>query len=205
MRRKGIPDETVGRLFVYLRALLCLAEKGVETVSSSRLAQACHLKASMIRKDFSYFGEFGTRGVGYNVGQLIAQIRRTLNLAKTVKAALVGTGNIGRALLSYPGFEKEGFRIAACFDSDRNKIGRKLNGIRVEDIARLERRIKAKGIRLGIVAVPVSEAPDVARRLAAAGVKAILSFAPCNLNMPRGVRVTCVDLATEMARLVYYL
>ena len=182
-----------------------MREEGVEVVSSQALADACHLKASAVRKDFSYFGEFGTRGVGYNVEQLIDVIRGILHLDAPMKAALVGVGNIGRALLAYPGFSQEGFHIAAAFDKDARKIGRTVKGVLVEDIANLERRIKEEGIRLGIVAVEVAEAPEVARRMADAGVKALLSFAPCNLNMPDTVKVTCVDLGMELARLVYHL
>jgi len=159
----------------------------------------------MVRKDLSYFGEYGTRGVGYNVNQLVDEIRRILKLDKTMNAALVGVGNIGRALLLYPGFEKEGFRIALAFDKDPERIGENIDDVRIEDIAGMEERIRAEGIRLALVAVPVAEAPQVARRLASAGVSAILSFAPCHLNMPENVRVTCVDLAGEIARLVYYL
>ncbi|MCD6415280.1 MAG: redox-sensing transcriptional repressor Rex [Planctomycetes bacterium] len=205
MPKDLIPDETAGRLFSYLRALLCQAREGVQTVSSQDLAKACVLKPSMVRKDFSYFGEFGTRGVGYNVDELIGVIRGILHLDAPIKAALVGVGNIGRALLAYRGFSEEGFHIAAAFDRDSRKIGKAVKGVMVEDIANLQPRIKEEGIRLGIIAVEVSEAPKVARRMADAGVKALLSFAPCNLNMPDTVKVTCVDLAMELARLVYYL
>lgn len=205
MPAKAIPDETAGRLFAYLRALLCLAEEGTETASSQKLAKACRLKPSMVRKDFSYFGEFGTRGVGYDVQELIEVIRGILHMDTPMKAALVGAGNIGRALLAYRGFSEEGFHITVAFDKDPDKIGETVNDVVVEDAANLEDRIKEEGIRLGIVAVEVSDAPEVARRMADAGVKALLSFAPCELNMPDTVKVTCVDLAMELARLVYYL
>lgn len=205
MPKELIPDETAGRLFAYLRALLCLADKGIETVSSQDLAEACGVKPTMVRKDMSYFGEFGTRGVGYRVGELIEAVRGILNLETPVKAVLVGVGNIGRALLAYPGFREEGFHIVAAFDRDPGTIGQTINDIVVEDVAGVESRIREEGIRLGIVAVEVSDAPEVARRMAEAGVKALLSFAPCDLNMPDNVEVTCVDLAMELARLVYHL
>ena len=205
IRSRPVPDETISRLLCYLRALLCLAEEGVQVVSSQKLAEACRLKPSMVRKDLSYFGEYGTRGVGYAVNPLVDEIRGILKLDKTMNAALVGVGNIGRALLLYPGFAKEGFRIALAFDNDPERIGERVNDVSIEDIAGMEERIEAAGIRLALVAVPVAEAPQVARRLASAGVSAILSFAPCHLNMPEDVTVTCVDLAGELARLVYYL
>ena len=205
MRVKQVPDETVGRLLAYLRALLCLHREGAETVSSRRLAELCDVKPSMVRKDFSYFGEFGTPGVGYQVEEMIQQLRKLLNLDKAMRAALVGVGNVGKALLSYPGFVDEGFEIVAAFDTAGDKVGQTFDDLVVEHVDALEQRIEEKGIRLGILAVPVSEAPRVAERMAAAGLKAILSFAPCQLNMPKGVRVRCVDLAMEMARLVYHL
>ena len=204
-RKQLIPDQTAGRLFRYLRALSCLAEEGVRTVSSKQLAEACSLTPSTVRKDLSYFGEFGTRGVGYDVEQLIHVTRRILHLDKPMNAALVGVGNIGRALLAYRGFRKEGFHITLAFDSDPRKIGRTIGGVAVEDAANLEDRIREEGIQLGIVAVDVAAAPAVARRMARAGVKALLSFAPCNLKMPGKVKVVCVDLAMELARLVYHL
>ena len=205
MRRRQVPDETVGRLLAYLRTLLCLREEGVKTVSSQRLGEICHLKPSMVRKDFSYFGEFGTPGVGYSVDGMIQQLRRILNLDKGLKAALVGVGNVGKALLLYPGFRDEGLEIVAAFDNAPDKVGRKIDDVLIEHVDNLEKSIAEKAIRLGVLAVPVSEAPRMAERMAAAGLKAILSFAPCQLNMPKGVKVHCVDLAMEMARLVYHL
>ncbi|MBS3762253.1 MAG: redox-sensing transcriptional repressor Rex [Planctomycetes bacterium] len=200
-----IPDQTIGRLFLYLRALFCLSEQGIETVSSDTLGEACQVKPAAVRKDLSYFGGFGKRGVGYNVAELIEEIRSILNLDVVREAALVGVGNIGRALLAYRGFEPEGFEIGLAFDSNPEKIGKKLDRVQIEDVGNMEERIQEEGIKLGIIAVPVEEAPDIAHRLADSGVKAILSFAPCPLNMPKDVKVTCMDLATEMARLIYYL
>jgi len=205
MAQTRIPKETLGRLLTYLRVLLCLAEKGLETVSSHDLGDSCDVKPCMIRKDLSYFGGFGKRGVGYDVNGLIGEIRSILNLDRVMNAALVGVGNIGRALLGNPQLEAEGFKISVAFDRDPDRIGREVGGLVVEDVAALERRIREDGIKLAIVAVGVSEAAGIAHRLADAGVKGILSFAPCPLNMPDGVKVTCVDVATEMARLVYYM
>ncbi len=201
---KPIPNETIGRLFPYFRALLCLSKEGVEIVSSSRLAHACHMNPALIRKDLSYFGDFGKRGVGYNVNSLIREIRRILDLEPTKKVALVGTGNIGKALLSYPNFESEGFKIVLAFDNQPVKIGKTINGVTIEDISNLENRIKAENIQMVILAVSEEVAPVIARQLAKVGVNAVLSFSPCQIAMPENIKVTCVDLSTEMARLVYY-
>jgi redox-sensing transcriptional repressor len=201
---KSIPNETIGRLFPYFRAFVCLAKEGTEIVSSSRLAEVCNINPAIIRKDFSYFGELGTRGVGYNVKDLSQKIREILNLDPAKKVALVGVGNIGKALLAFSGFESEGFKIVIAFDDNPKKIGRKIKNITIEDMANLEARVKSEGIQLAILAIPESVAPTIARRLAKAGVNAILSFAPCQLAMPDNIKVTCVDLSTEMARLVYY-
>jgi redox-sensing transcriptional repressor len=204
MKTKTIPNETIGRLFPYLRALVCLAKEGTEIVASSRLAEICNMNPAVIRKDLSYFGDFGKRGVGYDVKELMQEIHSILNLKPAKKVALVGVGNIGKALLLYSNFELEGFKIVMAFDDHPKKIGRKINKVLIEDMAKLEERIKSEKIQLGILAIPESVAPAVARRLAKIGVKAILSFAPCQLAMPNNVKVTCVDLSTEMARLVFY-
>lgn len=201
---KSIPNETIGRLFPYLRALVCLVKEGTDIVSSSRLAEICNLNPAVIRKDLSYFGDFGKRGVGYDVKALREEIRSILNLQPTKKVALIGVGNIGRALLSYPNFESEGFKIVMAFDNRPSKIGRKINQVTVEDASHLEKRIKSENIQLAILAIPEEVSPAIARRLAKVGVNAILSFAPCQLAMPDDIKVTCVDLSTEMARLIYY-
>lgn len=201
---KSIPNVTIGRLFPYLRALMCLTKEGSKTVSSFRLAQLCNINPSVIRKDFSYFGDFGKRGVGYNVADLIDKIKRILNLIPEKKVVLIGVGNIGKALLSYGDFTLEGFKIVMAFDNDPAIIGKKINTLAVEDTAQMEKRIQAENIQLAILAIPETSAPAIARRLAAVGVKAILSFAPCQLAMPDNIKVTCVDLSTEMARLAYY-
>ncbi|MBN2103435.1 redox-sensing transcriptional repressor Rex [bacterium] len=201
---KSIPNETIGRLFPYIRALVCLSKQGTDTVSSSRLAEVCHVNPAMIRKDFSYFGYFGKRGVGYDVQALKEEIQNILSLKPAKKVALIGVGNIGKALLLYKNFELEGFKITMAFDNQPNKIGRKIGDVTIEDMGNLEKRVKSENIQLSILAVPETVSPTIARRLADAGVNAILSFAPCQLAMPDNIKVTCVDLSTEMARLIYY-
>jgi len=204
MTPKSVPSETTDRLFFYLRPLMCLVNEGTETVLSRELARICRVKPSVVRKDLSYLGSVGTRGVGYNVKSLIESIRSMLRFDQDIRVAVVGVGNIGRAVLEQSRFELEGFRIVMAFDSDPEVVGRRVGKVVVEDSAGLEERIEAEGIRLAILAVPESAAPKVARTLGNAGVKCILSFAPCELAMPSNVKVTCIDLSVTMARLVYH-
>ncbi|MBN2281631.1 MAG: redox-sensing transcriptional repressor Rex [Candidatus Marinimicrobia bacterium] len=204
MRFKTIPDETISRLFPYMRALVCLNEKGAEIVSSNRLSKICMINSAIIRKDFSYFGEFGKRGVGYNVPELLAKIRKILKLEEYKKVALIGTGNIGRAILSYNYFPSEGFKIVLAFDKDVNKIGSEINGIRINDIQNAQRMILDQNVEICIVATPVDETSKVINMLSEFGIDAFLSFSPCRLNLPDNVKVTCMDLSTELAKLAYY-
>ncbi len=204
MRNKPIPDETISRLFPYLRALICLSEKGTDIASSTQLSEICNIKAAIIRKDFSHFGEFGKRGIGYNVYNLLQQIRSILEIQETEKVVLIGVGNIGRALLSYSNFPSEGIMITAVFDNDKKKIGSVINGITIQDINEIEQTIKSENIKICILATPVSETGEVANRLAKMGINAILSFSPCRINMPKNIEVKCIDLSTELARLIYY-
>jgi redox-sensing transcriptional repressor len=199
-----IPIETADRLFSYLRPLMCLRKEGADTVVSRDLARLCHVKPAVVRKDLSYLGSVGTRGVGYNVRELIESIRRMLRFDDDVRVAVIGVGNIGKALLEQSRFEFEGFRIVTAFDSDPDVVGRMVGKVVIQDAADLEDRIQSEAIQLAILAVPESSAPAVAQRLGRAGVRCILSFAPCELAMPDDVKVTCVDLSVMMARLVYH-
>jgi redox-sensing transcriptional repressor len=203
MDGQQIPDETIDRLFSYLRPLMCLRREGTDTVLSRDLARLCSVAPTVLRKDFSYLGRLGTRGVGYNVDELIRGIRRKLRFDDETRVALVGVGNIGRALLEQSRFELEGFRIVFAFDNDKEKIGRTMGKVVIDDAAMLEEKLRAESIQVAILAVPEASAPAVARLLASAGVKSILSFAPCGMAMPEGVKMTCVDLSLTMARLVY--
>ncbi len=204
MRIKPIPDQTISRLFPYLRALICLSEKGTDIVSSTSLSEICNINASIIRKDFSYFGEFGKRGIGYNVNNLLQAIRSILKIQKIKQVVLIGVGNIGRALLSYSSFPSEGIKIIAAFDSNEEIIGAEINGITIQDINDIEKTIKTENIKIVILATPVSETGAVASKLAKLGINAILSFSPCRINMPKNIEVKCIDLSTELARLIYY-
>jgi len=204
MRYHRIPDETIRRLPIYLRGLLFSSEQGRESISSRDLADFVGVNSWQIRKDFSYFGGFGTRGIGYNTEKLVKQIKRILKLDVVKKAALVGVGNLGSAVLAYPGFRMYGFNIAVAFDISPMKIGRKINNIVVENVSSLW-TLKKRGISLAIVAVPQHAAQKTAEALVKAGVKGILNFSPCYIAVPKKVKVITIDIAMDLARLPYYI
>ena len=204
MRYHKIPNETIRRLPVYLRGLLHASEQGKETVSSRDLAELVGVSAEQIRKDFSYFGGFGKRGVGYEIKKVARQIKKILRLDVVKKAALVGVGNLGSAVLAYPGFGAYGFDIAAAFDADANKIGKRIKGIEIEDISKLG-SLKERDIGLGIITVPEEAAQKIADALVKAGVRGILNFSPCYIAVPKKVKVITIDIAMDLARLPYYM
>lgn len=204
MRYHRIPDETIRRLPVYLRGLLFLSEQGQQSIPSQKLAGFLGVNASQIRKDFSYFGAFGTPGVGYSIQKLANQIRRILNLSRVRGVALIGVGNLGSAILAYPGFAMYGFDIAAAFDINPKKVGKKIRGITVEDVSRLP-TLKRRKIDLAIIAVPRDAAQQTADALVKAGVKGILNFSPWYVTVPRKVKVITIDMAMDLARLPYYM
>jgi len=204
MRYHKIPDETVKRLPLYLRGLLFPQQELQESISSRELADFVGVNHWQIRKDFSYFGEFGTPGVGYNIQKLTKYIKKILRLNLVNKAALVGVGNIGSAILAYPDFEAYGFDIAAVFDNDPRKIGRKVENVTVEDVARLG-LLKRRKINLGIIAVPRGSAQEIADKLVKTGINGILNFSPCRMNVPKKVKVITIDIAMDLARLPYYM
>ena len=204
MRYHKIPDETVRRLPIYVRGLLSLSEQGQQSVSSRDLAKFLGINPWQIRKDFSYFGGFGTRGVGYDIGKLTKQINKILKLNVVHKAALVGVGNLGSAVLAYPGFGIYGLNIAAAFDTNPEKVGRKIKNITIEDVSNL-RTLKRRKINLGIIAVPRDAAQQTADALVKAGVKGILNFSPCYIVVPKKVKVITIDIAMDLARLPYYM
>ena len=204
MRYYKVPHETIRRLPTYLRGLGFLSELGKASVSSSGLAEFIGVNSWQIRKDFSYFGGFGKRGVGYDIEELTAQIKKILKLDVLHKTALVGLGNLGRAVLAFPGIKKYGFEIAACFDNDPKKIGTKRNRIVVESMSRIG-TLKKRGIYIGIIAVPIDAAQNTADLLVEAGVKGILKFSPRFINVPKKLKVITIDIALDFARLPYYM
>jgi len=168
------------------------------------LADFLCVNSAQIRKDFSYFGDFGTPGVGYNIKDLIKQIKKILRLDVVQKAAIVGAGNLGSAVLAYPDFGRYGFEIAAAFDVDSKKIGKKVKNIKIEDVSKL-RSLKKRKINLGIIAVPQEAAQQTADTLVKAGVRGILNFSPCYVAVPRKIKVISIDIAMDLARLPYYM
>jgi redox-sensing transcriptional repressor len=204
MRYHRIPDETIRRLPLYLRGLVFMSEEGHKNVSSHSLADFLGINAWQIRKDFSYFGAFGTPGVGYNIKNLEKQVKKILRLNTIKKAALVGVGNLGSAVMAYAGFGIYGFRIAAAFDVSPKKIGKKINNIRIENASNL-RTLKQRGINIAIIAVPRNAAQQTADTLVKAGVRGMLNFSPCHITVPKNVKVITIDIAMDLARLPYYM
>ncbi len=200
-----IPEMTIRRLSVYTRCLLQLEEDGVKTISSEELAERFNLNSAQVRKDLAYFGEFGVRGIGYYVSGLKAELQRILGLDREWQVALVGFGNLGSALFNYKGFARQGFRISVIFDDDPQKAGRVVDGVRILPLRELDREAKGRNLLIGILAIPAEAAQAVAERLVAAGVKAILNFAPARLKVPRDVRLQNVDLSIELETLSFYL
>ncbi|MFQ5912035.1 MAG: redox-sensing transcriptional repressor Rex [Nitrospinota bacterium] len=201
-----IPEATVQRLSVYGRVLHQMDDEGLRIVSSATLASRCGFNPAQIRKDLAYFGEFGIRGVGYRVRELRDALRRILGVARHWRVALVGAGNLGSALLAYQGFARLGFEIAAVLDKypARTRRGRMKNA-EVLSMEALRDVVRQRKIQIGIIAVPVESAQEVADRLVKAGVSAVLNFAPVRLSVPPHVRLRNVDLGLELEGLAYYL
>jgi redox-sensing transcriptional repressor len=203
-RGRRIPEATVARLPVYLRILLELSEGGTVGVSSEELADLAGVNAAKVRKDLSYLGTYGTRGVGYEVEYLIYQVRRELGLTHDWPVVIVGAGNLGQALAGYGGFSQRGFPVAALVDIDPAKIGALIGSVRVRHLDELPAIVRAERVSIGVVATPGAAAQEAADRLVKAGVTSILNFAPFVLSVPPGVMVRKVDLAVELQILSYY-
>jgi redox-sensing transcriptional repressor len=201
---QGLPEATVARLPVYLRALTALAENGVTTVSSEALAAAVGVGSAKLRKDLSHLGSYGTRGVGYEVDYLVYQISRVLGLTKDWKVVIVGVGNLGHALANYGGFATRGFSVVALLDADPRVLGETVAGLPVRSIDELEAVVAATGVHIGVVATPAEAAQPVCDRLVAAGVTSVLNFAPIVLSVPPDVMVRKVDLSTELQILAFH-
>lgn len=202
--RRRIPDATIARLPVYLQILAEQLEAGVDNMSSEDLANLGGVNAAKVRKDLSYLGSYGTRGVGYEVEYLVYQIRRELGLDHDWNVVIIGAGNLGQALGGYGGFSENGYQIAGVFDVDTAKLDSLVGGVRVKHLDDLAQVVAARSVSIGVIATPPAAAQDAAERLVRAGVTSILNFAPVLLSVPHGVTVRKVDLAVELQILSYH-
>lgn len=203
MKTLKIPEATIIRLSVYSRHLTDVDRKGIITTSSGDIADGVGVSPAQVRKDLAYFGEFGTRGVGYNVKDLRQHILRILGLSADWNVTLVGAGNLGLALCSYKGFRERGFIITSIFDSDPGKVGTRIGSVKVLPIEQLEEITRQNQTQIGIIAVPAAAAQEIADKLIKAGVQAILNFAPVVLNVPPQIELRNVDLAVNLEVLTF--
>jgi redox-sensing transcriptional repressor len=203
-RTRHIPEATVARLPVYLRSLAELVDEKTTTVSSERLAEMAGVNAAKVRKDLSYLGSYGTRGVGYDVEYLLFQMSRELGLTHDWPVVIVGAGNLGQALANYGGFTERGFPVAALVDADASKVGQMIHGVEVHHLDDLPRLASELGIAIGIIATPAAAAQTVADLLVGAGIRSILNFAPAVITVPPGASLRKVDLALELQILSFY-
>ncbi len=200
-----MPRKTIYRLSIYLRCLVRLRENGIGTVSSEALAKAAGVKSTQLRKDLALFGNFGTRGLGYDVAELSAKISGELGTSRLQPVILVGVGHLGLALLSYRGFEKEGFEIVGAFDLEPNRRRDKKLTLSIQAIEELPKFIAEHGVRMAILSVPAAVAQEMANKLIAYGIMGILNFAPIVLEVPEEVMVNNVNLAIELENLSYFI
>jgi|CXWL01.1.fsa_nt_gi redox-sensing transcriptional repressor len=205
MTLREIPDIVVGRLPVYLRALSRMFHDGQQITSSKELGERLGISSAQIRKDLSHFGEFGKQGTGYQIEFLIQQLQRILKVGDEWEVALVGVGDLGRALANYNGFANRGFRITALFDNNPEVIGTAVNGLTVLDVANLVQEVQSRNLKIAMLAVPADKAQAVAGQLVEAGVEGILNYAPINLTVPKRVRVQYIDPVIHLQRMTFYL
>jgi redox-sensing transcriptional repressor len=199
------PDVVIRRLPLYARSLRYLLQEDIRSVSSQELGERINVTAAQIRKDLSYFGEFGKQGIGYDVEKLLHQIERILGLNQQWPVALVGIGHLGEAIARYEGFRSQGIRIAALFDSDPAKIGSQVNDVTIQHDSEIEQALREQAIKLAIIAVPANRAQEVADMLVAAGVRAILNYAPVIIQVPENVWVRHIDPVATLHSMTYYL
>ncbi len=205
MKVSAVPDIVVGRLPLYLRALAQMLAEGKEITSSQELGDRLGISSAQIRKDLSQFGEFGKQGTGYHISFLVEQLKSILHVNRLWDVALVGVGNLGRAVAHYGGFVDRGFRIASIYDVDPSKIGQRVGPFVVQDTADLVQDIRRKKLQVAMLAVPASEAQEVADRLVEAGIRAILCYAPTSITVPDRVRVQYIDPVLHLQRMTHYI
>ena len=200
-----VPEVVIQRLPQYLRALTNLQRSGQEVISSQQLGDLLRVTPAQIRKDLSYFGRFGKQGRGYNIRHLLERLRHILGLERTWNVAVVGVGRLGRAIISYQGFQPEGFRVVCAFDSDRRLIGEQAGGLTIHDIADIRDVLGGQAVQIAIVSVPADEAQTVIDQLVEAGILSILSYAPMSAHVPPHVHIRSVDPVLELQSMTYYL
>jgi len=209
LNKKSIPSITINRLSIYHRCLEKILEtqneEELKIISSFKIAEMIGINSAQIRKDLSYFGEFGKRGLGYPLIDLSRELKKILGLDKKWSVIIAGAGNLGKALVKYEGFQKKGFIIKGIFDNNPSKIGKKLDHIFIYDIKEVEKFIQAENINIGILVVPADSAQEVADKMVAGGIKAILNFAPVHIVLSPEIKIHNVDLAIEFEGLTYYL
>ena len=202
---KPVPGATVKRLALYSRALYRMEMDGESRVSSLSLAERLGINPALVRKDLTYFGQFGVPGYGYRTSDLRNEIKKILGTDREVRVAIAGIGNLGLALLSYVGFRSQGFKFVTAFDTDARKIGQTIDGIKILSVAAVEETIREQKVDIVILAVPATSAQEIADRLVSCGITAIMNFSPIRLIVPPNVKVHYVDLALELESLSYYL
>jgi redox-sensing transcriptional repressor len=206
MKFAKIPMATINRLSIYMRTLQELLEDEVDVISSERLAKQCGVNPAQIRKDLAYFGEFGVRGVGYRVSDLVNQIKEILGLNRPWNLAMIGLGNLGSALIRHGNFIKHGYIFTAAFDTDPQKVGKRLpNGLTINHVDELEDVVKEREVHIGIIATPASAAQSVANQLVLAGINGILNFAPVQIQVPDCCHVENVDFTIKLDAIAYHL
>jgi redox-sensing transcriptional repressor len=206
VKESKIPDATIERIALYSRPLERLMEKGEQLVSSERLAELCNVNPAQVRKDLSYFGEFGVRGIGYDVPDLLKEIRKILVSDREWKMGIVGIGNLGMALVENANFEKRGYKFMAAFDADPQKIGKELPcGLIIQSVEKLKRLTQELGIEVGVISTQPSQAQSAADILLKAGIKAIINFSPVQLRQPEGCLLENVDFSVKVDDLAYHL
>jgi len=207
LKKKSIPSITINRLSIYHRCLekITEKEKGLEVISSFKIAEITGINSAQIRKDLAYFGEFGKRGIGYPIIDLEKELKKILGLDKKWSVIIAGAGNLGKALVKYKGFQKRGFIIKGIFDNNPSKIGKKLGHIFIYDTKEVKKFIQVENINIGILVVPADSAQEVADKMIAGGIKAILNFAPIHIVLPPEIKIHNVDLSIEFEGLTYYL
>jgi len=209
LNKPEVPDEVINRLYIYARCLESFCAEGKESFSSDDIANRLNIKPTLARKDFSYIGSMGKRGVGYNTEDVLKEIKQIAFPSKEIKVALIGVGKLGSALLNFYGFKTQGFKIALAFDKDKRKVGSEINGVKIDDIENFKRKVKKEGMKIAIIAVPSEEVVNVINKIKNSTIDAVLNFTPSYLsslnNFSDNFIIRNIDLSSELARLSYYL